>query len=170
MSPVPALEPRERRALLWLLLVSTAARLALAGLLDLGQDESYALAISRPFQWSFFDHPPLAFWLTGVMQAVFGRELSPFLLRLPFVLMFTASSYVLFLLTRRFYGARCGIWATGLATTAPFFFLSAGGWEVPDGPLILFLLLAALFRARALEVEKGGGWRDWLLCGLCFGL
>ncbi|HVX80774.1 MAG TPA: glycosyltransferase family 39 protein [Devosiaceae bacterium] len=170
MSPVPALEPRERRALLWLLLVSTAARLALAGLLDLGQDESYALAISRPFQWSFFDHPPMAFWLAGLMQALFGRELSPFLLRLPFVLMFTASSYVLFLLTRRFYGARAGIWATGLATAAPFFFLSAGGWVVPDGPLILFLLLAALFLARALEVEKGGGWRDWLLCGLCFGL
>ena len=54
------------RGLLVVLIVGTLARLALAGLLDLGQDEAYALSVSRVFQWSFFDHPPMAFWIAGL--------------------------------------------------------------------------------------------------------
>ncbi|MDR3476133.1 MAG: glycosyltransferase family 39 protein [Devosia sp.] len=159
------------RALLILLIVSTLARLALAGVLDLGQDEAYALAVSRSFQWSFFDHPPLAFWTAGLMQAVFGRQLPPLLLRLPFVLMFSGSTWALFALTRRFYGSRAGLWAAGLLTTAPFFFASAGSWVVPDGPLLLTLLLAAIFLARALaEQSDDGHWADWLWTGLFLGL
>jgi len=155
-----------------LLVVSTLSRLALAALLDLGQDESYALAISRPFQWSFFDHPPTAFWIAGLMQAIFGRELPPVLFRLPFVLMFTVSTWSLFALTRRFYGARAGLWAAGLMTTAPFFFASAGGWVVPDGPLVLALLLAALCLTGALAPASvnESRWREWLLAGLFLGL
>ena len=159
------------RALLVLLVVSTFARLALAGLLDLGQDEAYALAVSRPFQWSFFDHPPMAFWLAGLMQAVFGREVAPILLRLPFVLMFTVSTWAMFALTRRFHGERAGILAAGFLTAAPFFFASAGGWVVPDGPLVLFLLLAAICLVRVLEsCAHPRPWRDWLLAGLFLGL
>jgi 4-amino-4-deoxy-L-arabinose transferase-like glycosyltransferase len=159
------------RALLILLIVSTLARLALAGLLDLGQDEAYALAVSRSFQWSFFDHPPLAFWTAGLMQAVFGRELPPILLRLPFVLMFTGTTWAMFALTRRYYGARAGLWAAGLLTTAPFFFASAGSWVVPDGPLMLSLLLAAIFLSRALaDNSQRGRWADWLAAGLFLGL
>jgi 4-amino-4-deoxy-L-arabinose transferase-like glycosyltransferase len=160
--------PALPRALIVLLLVSTVARLALAGVLDLGQDEAYALAISRPFQWSFFDHPPMAFWIAGAMQALFGRDIAPFLLRLPFVLMFSGTLFALFCLTRRIYGERAGLWAVGLLTAAPFFFASAGSWVVPDGPLLLFLMLAALFLLRALPASSG--WRDWLLAGLFLGL
>jgi 4-amino-4-deoxy-L-arabinose transferase-like glycosyltransferase len=157
------------RALLILLVLTTFARLALAGLLDLGQDEAYALAVSRPFQPSFFDHPPLAFWIAGGMQALFGRELSPLLLRLPFVLMFTASTWALHALTARFYGERAGLWAAALLNFAVFFFASVGGWVVPDGPLVLALLLAALCLARALDAPDGA-WRAWVLAGLCLGL
>jgi 4-amino-4-deoxy-L-arabinose transferase-like glycosyltransferase len=160
-----------RLHLLALLFLTTLARLALAGMLDLGQDEAYALAVSRPFQWSLFDHPPMAFWTAGLMQAVFGGELSPFLLRLPFVLMFTGSTWAMFALTRRYFGANAGLWAAGLLNCAPFFFASAGSWVVPDGPLTLFLLLAALYLARALEEEAvGGRWRDWLFAGAFAGL
>lgn len=158
------------RALLLLLIVTTLARLALAGLLDLGQDEAYALAVSRSFQWSFFDHPPLAFWTAGLMQALFGRELPALLLRLPFVLMFTGSTWAMFALTRRFYGVKAGLWAATLLNTAPFFFASTGSWVVPDGPLMLTLLLATVFLARALGGPDGRHWADWLAAGLFVGL
>lgn len=158
-------------ALVTLLVVSTVARVAVSGLLDLGQDESYALAISRTFQLSFFDHPPIAFWLAGVMQALAGRDISPILLRLPFVLMFTASTWALCELTRRLWDERAGLWAAGLLTTAPFFFASAGSFVVPDGPLVLFLLLAAIPLATiVLKPSSDHHWRDWLLAGLCIGL
>ncbi len=127
---------------------------------------------SRPLQWSFFDHPPLAFWIAGGMQALFGRDLPPLLLRLPFVLMFTGSSWALFALTARFYGARAGLWAAGLGNLAVFFFASAGSWVVPDGPRCCALLLAALSLAKATDnpPAAGGRWQPWLLAGLFLGL
>ncbi|MEP7240212.1 MAG: glycosyltransferase family 39 protein [Devosia sp.] len=168
-SEPPAMANGLPRALLIVIAVTTLVRLALAGLLDLGADESYALAVSVPLQLSFFDHPPLAFWIAGVMQALFGRDIAPMLLRLPFILMFAGSTWAMFALTRRFYGERAGVWAAGLLNTAPFFFLSAGSWVVPDGPLVLALLLAALCFAKALDAD-GGAWRYWLGTGLFAGL
>ena len=159
------------RALIVLLAVSTIARLALAGLLDLGQDESYALAISGSFQLSFFDHSPVAFWVAGLMQALCGRDISRILLRLPFVLMFAGSTWAVYELTRRLFSDRAGLWAAGLLTTAPFFFASAGSFVVPDGPLVLFLLLAAIPLANILfDTSDDAHWRDWLLAGLSVGL
>lgn len=158
-------------ALVMLLAVSTVARVALAGLLDLGQDESYALAISRTFQLSFFDHSPIAFWIAGLMQALAGRDVTPILLRLPFVLMFSVSTWALYELTRRLFTERAGLWAAGLLTTAPFFFASAGSFVVPDGPLVLFLLLASIPLATIVfDPSDNPHWRDWLLAGLALGL
>jgi 4-amino-4-deoxy-L-arabinose transferase-like glycosyltransferase len=160
------------RALIVLLIVTTLARCVFAGLLDLGQDEAYAFAVSHPFQLSFFDHPPLSFWIAGAMRMLFGDGISPLLLRLPFLLMFTGSTWALFALTSQFYGEQAGLWAAALFNLAPFFFASAGGWVVPDGPLTLFLLLGAAFLVRALfdPPEFSGHWPDWLAAGLCFGL
>ena len=160
------------RALIVLLVATTLARVLVAGLLDLGQDEAYALAVSHPFQLSFFDHPPLSFWIAGAMRTLFGDGISPLLLRLPFLLMFTGSTWALFALTRRLYGELAGLWAAPLFNLAPFFFASAGSWVVPDGPLTLFLLLGTLFLVRALfdPPELSGHWPDWLAAGLCFGL
>jgi 4-amino-4-deoxy-L-arabinose transferase-like glycosyltransferase len=160
------------RALIVLLVATTLARVFVAGLLDLGQDEAYAFAISHPFQFSFFDHPPLSFWIAGAMRTLFGDGISPLLLRLPFLLMFTGSTWALFALTRRLYGQQAGLWAAALFNLAPFFFASAGSWVVPDGPLTLFLLLGTLFLVRALfdPPELSGHWSDWLAAGLCFGL
>ena len=60
------------RAVLVLILAATALRLGLAAITDLGLDEAYALAVSRQFQLSWFDHPPLVFWITGGMQGLAG--------------------------------------------------------------------------------------------------
>jgi hypothetical protein len=147
----------------------TVARLIMARLLDLGADESYALAVSRAFQWSFFDHPPMAFWIAGLTQIVFGPEVPPVLFRLPFIVIAGGSMAAMFALTKHFYGERAGLWATGLMATAPFFFLSAGSWVVPDGPLMLALLLAALFFVRALE-GRNSAWPSWVGAGLFAGL
>jgi 4-amino-4-deoxy-L-arabinose transferase-like glycosyltransferase len=157
------------RTLVLLLALTTLGRLLMAGLLDLVSDEAYALGVSRPFQWSFYDHPPLAFWIVGLMQTLFGRELAPVLARLPFVLMFTASTWAMFALTARLYGERAGLWAAGFLNVTPFFFVSAGSWIVPDGPLVLGLLLAALCFVRALADERHP-WAAWIGVGVFAGL
>jgi 4-amino-4-deoxy-L-arabinose transferase-like glycosyltransferase len=159
-----------RRGLPLLLAVATALHLVLAWRLALGQDEAYTLAVTGPWQLSFFDHPPLSFWLSTLMQAAFGPEVTPLAMRLPFLVMATGSIWVLHALTARFFGARAGLWAAGLYAAAPFFFASAGGWVMPDGPLMLFLLLAAWQLADALAEGEGARWRPWLLAGLFLGL
>lgn len=157
------------RILVLLLAVTTIGRLLMSGLLDLISDEAYALAVGRTFQWSFYDHPPLAFWLVGAMEAIFGRDVSPILARLPFVLMFTVSTWAMFALTAQLYGRRAGLWAAGFLNLTPFFFVSAGSWIVPDGPLVLGLLVAALCLVRALGDDESR-WGNWVAVGVFAGV
>lgn len=139
-------DPTMRRVI-GLLAVSTLARLALAAIVEPGQDEAYAMAVANLHQLSWFDHPPLTFWTVAAMRALaaplFGADVPAFVLRLPFVLAFTATSWAMFDLTRRLFGAVAGVWTVLALTLAPFFLLSAGSWLVPDGPLVLFLALSA---------------------------
>ncbi|MDQ8700868.1 glycosyltransferase family 39 protein [Hyphomicrobium sp. LHD-15] len=161
-----------------LLAVGTLVRLALAALLDPGVDEAYAMAVATQWQLSWFDHPPMAFWWVKAMHDLaapfFGDPVPALVLRLPFVLAFTATSAVMFDLTRRLWGARAGLWTLVALTLAPFFMVSAGSWMVPDGPLALFLALTArllaeiLFFAPVPEAERER--RLWLAAGLTLGL
>lgn len=154
-----------------LLIVSTLVRLVLAGALNLVVDEAYLLAVTRQFQLSWYDHPPLAFWIVWGLQALFGPELSPLVLRLPFVLLFTGSTWLLYALTARLFSEKAGLWAALAFTLAPFFLVSAGSWLVPDGPLTFFLLLSANLLARLLfEAQPGPRWGLWLALGAAFGL
>ena len=159
------------RGIAVLLLASTLVRLGLAALLDLGVDEAYARAIGARFDLSYFDHPPMAFWAVGAMRWLFGADAPNILLRLPFVLAFTATTWALYDVTRRLFDPRAALWAAIGLTLSPFFLLSAGSWLVPDGPLVLFLALAARSLAIALfEAVDGARARAWLTAGLWLGL
>ena len=48
-----------RRALWWLMRVSTALRLAWAAGLGPGNDEAYHYLFTVHRDWSYFDHPPM---------------------------------------------------------------------------------------------------------------
>lgn len=166
------------RAAMVLLVIGTLVRLGLAALLDPGVDEAYAMAVATQWQLSWFDHPPMAFWwvraMHGFSAPFFGDAVPVVMLRLPFVLAFTATCAVMFDLSRRLWGERAGLWTLVALTLAPFFLLSAGSWMVPDGPLVLFLALTArllaeiLFFAPAPDAARER--RLWLAAGLTLGL
>src|SRR5690606_38962131 len=81
-----------------------------------------------------------------------------------------ASSWLLFRLTADHFGQRAGLWATAFFTLAPFFFLSAGSWLVPDGPLLFFLALCALALSRiTFADESAHEWGWWLIFGGALG-
>lgn len=166
MTPVRA----SVRAALALIAAATLLRLLFASITDLGLDEAYALAVTRELQLSWFDHPPMVFWIAGVMQAVFGLEISPVLLRLPFILLGAGTAWLLFRLTVRHFGERAGLWTLALFLAAPFFFISAGSWVVPDGPLTFFLVAASLaLTPIVLDESDDEHWGSWLLFGLALG-
>jgi 4-amino-4-deoxy-L-arabinose transferase-like glycosyltransferase len=168
LSLSPATDPA--RAALAVILAALVVRLALGLAVDLGTDETYTVAVSRTLSWSYFDHPPLHQWITHVSATLFGEGR---LARLPFILLFAGTGWLIFRLTAHLFEAQAGFWAVVALNLAAFFTLSAGSWIVPDGVLLFFLALAANAAARALfppEEEAPAPWRDWLTVGLALGL
>jgi hypothetical protein len=159
------------RAVIALILAFLVFHLFLASTLGLGVDECYGIGVSHDFSLSYFDHPPLHYWIAHFSIPLLGEGRA---LRLPFVLLFSGTSWLLYLLTRRLFGAAAGFWAVLSLNLAPFFTL-AGGWIVPDGPLMFCLVGAAHSLARGLfpSAEDGSQavspYATWLPAGLWLG-
>ena len=141
------LEPRAHW-LLALILVTTAIRLALAATIGLSVDESYAVVMGRRLSLSYFDHPPMVFWWTGLASRIAASE-SPLVVRLPFIAAFMVTTWLLYRLGGFLFGTRAGLWTAFLLNVSLFLSVAAGGWALPDGPLVLFSAAAAYCLARA---------------------
>jgi len=147
----------------------TALRLALAGLLGLGVDEAYTLSVAHDLQLSYYDHPPLQYWIAHLFMPLLGDGRAA---RLPFIALFAVSSWLLYRLTEVLFCAAAGV-AAVLALNCSAFFTFAGGWVLPDGPLMLALLAASLVLARHFfepQTSRHGAFGPWLLTGLWLGI
>jgi hypothetical protein len=164
MPPMSSLRPRDQA------LAITAAfllfKLTICPFVGLGANEAYAVASGRLFSLSYFDHPPLHFWLAQVGAMAFGDTGWA---RLPFIVLGAGASWLMFALTRSLFGERAGVWATLAFNLSIFFCLVAGNWMLPDGPLNFFLLatalaLSPLAQGRSLSMMR------WMAAGLLAGL
>ena len=146
-----------------------ACRLGVAAVLGFTVDESYTVANARDLDLSYFDHPPLHYWIAHAFRPLLGDGHA---LRLPFIILFAGSTWLLYRLTCRLFGAWAGVWAALALNLSFFFTISAGGWIVPDGPLIFCLLAAALTLADAFfpAAAAPSPWRTWILAGIWLGL
>ncbi len=160
-------EPDAGRTLAAILVVGTLVRLAGGWAMGLGVDESYMVANADALQLSYFDHPPLAYWLLWTMKrAVPGA--SPLLLRLPFILLTAASTLLVARLGARLRDRRA--FGALLFTLAPLWGL-AGGWALPDVPLTFGILLAANGLFDVLDADgPSQGWSGWLWAGVGAGV
>lgn len=136
-----------RSLLIRILFWALAFKIFLSLLLPLGLDEAYAIAVARDYSWSFFDHPPLSFWLPAAMADVTGIE-HRMVFRAPFILAGVLTTWVMYLIGREIGGEKVGLWTALLYALAPFFTVSAGFLAVPDGTLNLFSALAVLGLVR----------------------
>ncbi len=172
-SPKASLAWPRPAAALWLIIAGFCAlRLACAWLAGLGSDESYTVAVARDLGLSYFDHPPVQYWLAHAMEPLAGVGRGD---RAPFIALFAASSWLMFRLTARLFGEAAGLWATLALNLAPFFTVAAGGWVLPDGPLDCALLAAAAVLAEIWFAEPDAALArrplaGWILAGLCLGL
>jgi 4-amino-4-deoxy-L-arabinose transferase-like glycosyltransferase len=166
-----------RSIALVVLAVGLLLRFVLAASVGLGVDESYAVAIARQWSWSYFDHPPLHFWLAGGIAKLAASEAGA-VVRLPFVLCFAGTTWLTYRIGTRFFGERAGALAAVILNVSAVFSLSTGGWVLPDGPLML-LMLAAVYVISGILFEEQrnsgplGGWpvtARWLAAGFITGL
>jgi 4-amino-4-deoxy-L-arabinose transferase-like glycosyltransferase len=159
----------------WLVLaliaVTGAARLGLAAGLGLSIDEAYTVTLARRFSLSYFDHPPVMYWLSGVAQRLSGSE-QGLAVRWPFVVLFAATTWLLHRLATRLFDERAGLLATLLLNLVLFFTLNVGGWVLPDGPLLFCETAAVLTLARVLfsPPTRSPATGAWLSFGLLAGL
>lgn len=130
-----------------ILILSTLFRLALAAVLPPIVDEAYVIGVSRQWALSYFDHPPLHFWLARTMAALSGSE-AIFVLRLPFVALGSLSIWLIYRLGTRLFSHGAGLWAAALFSIAPVFGVAHGTFVLPDGPLLAMGLGVALGVAR----------------------
>ena len=163
-----SLAPADSAALA-IIAVFTAARVLLAAALGLGVDEAYTLSVAHDLQLSYYDHPPLQYWIVHSFMPLLGDGRAA---RLPFVGLFAVSCWLLYRLTQLLFGADAGVIAV-LALNCSAFFSFAGGWVLPDGPLMLALLAAALTLARQLfapGASRPFALAGWLAAGLWLGV
>jgi Dolichyl-phosphate-mannose-protein mannosyltransferase len=180
--PAPECERTSFSSLRWLAVVIVAGgamRVVLGASLGLSVDESYAAVMSREWSLSYFDHPPMTFWWAGLAGRFVGSE-APLLVRLPFILAFAGTTWLMFRLGRFLFGEAAGLSTVVVLNLSLFFSLAAGGWALPDGPLLLFEAAAALCLARATLPMRGapeadravgvGGRLWWIAFGAMTGL
>jgi 4-amino-4-deoxy-L-arabinose transferase-like glycosyltransferase len=152
-----------------IILVATLIRLAFAGAIGLGIDESYMVAAGRTLGWSYFDHPPLSWWLSrGAALVAFSED--PFVVRLPFVVLFAFTTWFLYRLTALLYRPWAGVWAAAAVSVAPMLGVTSATWVLPDGPLDFALTGFALASAHAVLARPRFPLLWWLLAGVCAGL
>ncbi|MCU0622739.1 MAG: glycosyltransferase family 39 protein, partial [Gemmatimonadaceae bacterium] len=164
MSPLPAARTT--------IAVGTVVRLVLAAVTGLGIDESYALAVNRPVSWSYFDHPPLVFWLSAAAEALAGAR-HPLVVRLPFILIFALTLSVLASATRWSFGDAAARAAVLVASVAGVIGVTGATWVLPDGPMFLGMIIGAAGAVRALVPSADGSPGDpsgWWWVGVGAGL
>ncbi len=157
------------RAVAALILTTFAARLLFAAALGLGIDESYMVAAGRKLQLSYFDHPPIAWWMAWGVAHLTGSE-SALVVRLPFIALFALTTFLMYRVTAALFDPEAGLWAAVVLNMAPVLGITAGSWVLPDGPLFATLLGALFCLVPALRSEGRAAWGWWLAAGICAGL
>src|ERR1700751_3445310 len=126
-----------------LILTTLLARLLFASALGLGIDESYMVAAGRKLQLSYFDHPPIAWWMAWAAAHLTGSE-SAVVVRLPFIALFAITTFLMYRRPAALFSPDAGLWAAVVLNRAPLFGISTASWVLPEGPLLVALLGAAV--------------------------
>jgi len=154
------------------ILIATSALLRLAGAATTGlcYGESYYAACARHPSLAYFDHPPLSILVATASIAVAGQA-GAVVLRLPFILLFGATTWLLFAIGRRLFGPWPGFIAALLLNAAPVFAVSVGVFLQPDGPLMFFWLLCVWWLIHlVLPPPPERPLRWWAAAGAALGL
>ena len=172
-GPAPGFTPLRRvtpeAAVAALIAVTAVGRIVIAATTGLCFGESYYFSCALHPSLSFFDHPPLSM-LLGRLGLELAGEPGRLALRVPFIALFAGTTWLLFLLGKRLFGAWAGFWAALLLNLSPIFTLSVGLFFQPEGPLMFFWVACVWCLAHVLlgaPARRALGW--WAAAGAMLG-
>lgn len=148
----------------------TVMRLVLAATVGLALDGDYTVSVAHDLDLSYYDHPPLQYWLVHLFLPLLGDGRA---MRLPFIALFAGSCWLLYCLTRRLFSARAAVVAVLALNCSACFTFGVGSFVMPDGPLVFAQLAAALALARGLfpgHDPPAKPWWTWLYTGFWIGV
>ncbi|GAC1333656.1 MAG: hypothetical protein NVSMB14_00550 [Isosphaeraceae bacterium] len=156
-----------RRAL-WLIIGGfTALRLLASASLGAAFNETYYWLYSNHLAPGYFDHPPMLAFVGAVGLKLAGGVDSMFALRLGFIALFGASTWLLARITARSFGAWAGVFAAFALNATGFYGLVVGTYSQPDGPLLFFWLL--VLDRLSVALEKPERLAPWIMIGIAWG-
>ncbi len=161
----------------YLIVTTFIFRVLIAAYTGLGVGESYYFRGALNLNLSYFDQPPLFFWLGSLSTKILG--LNALGLRLPSVLMFAGMTWLIFLITRLLFNARSAFYAALLLNLSAVFTMPVACWFQPDAALMFFWLLSTYIIVKLLFTYNNEAnfnrhsskiYGLWILTGLCMGL
>jgi 4-amino-4-deoxy-L-arabinose transferase-like glycosyltransferase len=161
---------RPDRVALAIIAVFALLRLLLAATVGLSFDEAYTVSVAHSLDLSYYDHPPLQYWIAHLFLPLLGNGR---VARLPFIALFAGTSWLLYRLTERLFHARAGVLAVLALNCSGCFTFGLGTMVEPDGPLMFATLAAALTLTRVLfpaRETESTRLVVWLQSGLWIGV
>ena len=160
-----------------LIALTFVARCFIAAYTDFGEGESYYFRGSLHLSLSYFDQPPLFFWIGAAGIKLFG--VTNFGLRFFSVLLFAGTTWLMFVITRKLFNACAGFWAATLLNLSALFTYAVACWYQPDAPLMFFWLLGTYFIVELMVSSAAANseatrnsrrtWLLWLAVGVTLG-
>jgi hypothetical protein len=155
---------------LWILIAASAlVRLICAFNLGLGNDEAYHYLYAVHPALSYYDHPPMMAWVETFGLTLSAWTASAFALRLGFIVLFGASTWLLARITTRSFGPWSGFLAALALNVTGYYGLAAATFALPDGPLLFFWLLTVDWLEIALADPNSKKMSPWIWVGLAWG-
>jgi 4-amino-4-deoxy-L-arabinose transferase-like glycosyltransferase len=151
------------RLAIFLLFALTCYRLWFITCLELDPDEAYYWLWSKHLAASYRDKGPAIAWTIALGTKLFGNTV--FGIRFFAVILSTGTSALLFLLGRKLYDDRTGLWCVVLASVIPLMGVGSILMTI-DSLSVFFWALAALLFWNALQSGKTS---DWFWLGLAIG-
>ena len=149
--------------LLGAIMLTVLLRAVMGALLGLTDDEAYYRLWTLAPALSYYDHPPMAAWMSVLTRAVAGDTALG--LRLPSVLISLVGPLLLWRTAGILFGRRVAITTVAFSLVMPL--LAVGGIIItPDAPSVFFWGLVAWAMAE-LHVSRNANW--WLAIGLFAG-
>ena len=135
------------RTAIIILLVGFLVRLFISIWLNPGFDEAYYYLYTLHPDWSYFDHPPLVAFTTGIGVWLTG-QVSQFTIRIGTLLLYTGSLIFLYLAALRLYTLQIAINTLAIASAIPIFQIAFGILNIPDTPLLFFWAMSLWLAAQ----------------------
>jgi hypothetical protein len=131
------LADKDNQIVVLLLFGGLLIRSTIATFLSPGFDEAYYYLYALHLDWSYFDHPPLVAFTTGLGPWLTG-EVSQFTIRIGSLLLYTGTLIFLYLTSAQLFSKRAATWTLAIATSIPIFQVCFGILNLPDVPLMFF--------------------------------